>query len=99
MNEQRGLPDGLDTMAPGPELASMLATVDRATVSAADLHDLLAARFRLLAHVQGQLLADVWETARTLGQPAGSLSRCDEVGEHSGTEIGWTLAWTESYAF
>jgi hypothetical protein len=23
----------------------------------------------------------------------------DEVTEHSGTEIGWTLAWTESYAF
>jgi len=86
-------------MAPGPELAALLATIDRSAVAAEDLHDLLAARFRLLAHVQGQLLADVWETARTLGQPAGSLSRTDEVTEHSGTEIGWTLAWTESYAF
>ena len=93
------MPDGLVTMAPGPELAALLATIDRSAVAAEDLHDLLAARFRLLAHVQGQLLADVWETARTLGQPAGSLSRTDEVTEHSGTEIGWTLAWTESYAF
>jgi hypothetical protein len=86
-------------MAPGPELAAVLATIDRSAVAAEDLHDLLAARFRLLTHVQGQLLADVWETARTVGQPAGSLSRSDEVTEHSGTEIGWTLAWTESYAF
>ena len=99
MDERRGLPDGLVTMAPGPELAALLATIDRSAVAAEDLHDLLAARFRLLAHVQGQLLADVWETARTLGQPAGSLFRTDEVAEHSGTEIGWTLAWTESYAF
>jgi hypothetical protein len=99
MDVRRGLPDGLVAMAPGPELAAVLATIDRSAVAAEDLHDLLAARFRLLAHVQGQLLADVWETARTLGQPAGSLSRADEVTEHSGTEIGWTLAWTESYAF
>jgi hypothetical protein len=99
MDERRGLPDGLDTMAPGPGLAALLATVDRSAVAAEDLHDLLSARFRLLAHVQGQLLADVWETARAIGQPAGSLTRTDEITEHSGTEIGWTLAWTESYAF
>jgi hypothetical protein len=71
MNERRGLPEGLDTMASGPELASMLATVDRSCIAAEDLHDLLAARFRLLAHVQRQLLADVSETARSLGQGPG----------------------------
>ena len=71
MDEQRGLPAGLDKLPPGPELAAALATVDRSRVGACDLHDLLEARVRLLAHVQAQVLADVWETARTVGQPAG----------------------------
>ena len=43
MDERRGLPDGLVTMAPGPELAALLATIDRSAVAAEDLHDLLAA--------------------------------------------------------
>ena len=69
------MPAGLDALPPGPELAAVLATVDRSRVGACDLHDLLQARVRLLAHVQAQLLADVWETARSVGQPAESLTR------------------------
>ena len=68
MDERRGLPAGLDSLAPGPELAAVLARVDRSGVGACDLHDLLQARVRLLAHVQAQLLADVWEAARSVGQ-------------------------------
>ncbi len=78
----------------------MLAKVDRSRVGACDLHDLLQARVRLLAHVQAQLLADVWEVAaRSVGQPAESLTRSDELTEFSGDEIAWTLHWSRSYAF
>ncbi len=93
------MPAGLDALPPGPELAAVLATVDRSRLGACDLHDLLAARVRLLAHVQAQVLADVWETARTVGQPAESLTRSDNVTEFSGDEIAWTLHWSRSYAF
>ncbi len=93
------MPAGLDTLPPGPELAALLATVDRSRVGACDLHDLLQARVRLLAHVQAQVLADVWETARALGRPAESLVRSDDVTEFSGDEIAWTLHWSRSYAF
>ncbi len=93
------MPAGLDALAPGPELAAVLATVDRSRVGACDLHDLLAARVRLLAHVQAQVLADVWETARAVGQPAESLTRSDNLTEFSGDEIAWTLHWSRSYAF
>jgi hypothetical protein len=79
-------------MAPGPELAAMLATVDRAVVAAEDLHDLLAARFRLLAHVQGQLLDDVWETARSLGQGA-----CRNTLQRIGFSTRWTTPNGRSY--
>jgi len=99
MDERRGLPAGLDAIPPGPELAAVLATVDRSRVGAGDLHDLLRARVRLLAHVQAQVLADVWETARAVGQPAESMTRSDGVTEFSGDEIGWTLHWSRSYAF
>ncbi len=93
------MPAGLDVLPPGPELAAVLATVDRSRVGACDLHDLLQARVRLLAHVQAQLLADVWEAARSVGQPAESLTRSDELTEFSGDEIAWTLHWSRSYAF
>jgi hypothetical protein len=79
MDERRGLPAGLDAMPPGPELTAALARVDRSRVGACDLHDLLQARVLLLAHVQAQVLADVWESARALGRPAESLTRSDEV--------------------
>jgi hypothetical protein len=99
MDVRRGLPEGLDVVPAGPELAAALASVDRSRVGAGDLHDLLQARVRLLAHVQAQLLADVWEAARSVGQPAESLVRCDEVTEFCGDEIAWTLRWSRSYAF
>ena len=93
------MPAGLDSLPAGPELAAVLATVDRSRVGACDLHDLLQARVRLLAHVQAQLLADVWEAARSVGQPAESLARSGEVTEFSGDEVAWTLHWSRSYAF
>jgi len=52
MDVSRGLPVGLAELAPGPELAAVLASVDRSRVGADELHDLCQARQRLLAHVQ-----------------------------------------------
>ena len=93
----QGLPAGLTELAPGPQLASVLAGIDRSRVGADELHDLCQARLRLLAHVQAQLLADVWETGRATRKPAGSLGRAEDVDEFSGDELAWTLAWSRSY--
>ena len=98
MDEQpEGLPAGLAELPPGPELSSVLAGIDRSRVGADELHDLCLARARLLAHVQAELLADVWETGRATRQPAGSLSRNEGIDEFSGDELAWTLSWSRSY--
>src|SRR5262245_26620953 len=55
---EAGLPAGLADMPPGPGLSTVLATVDRTRLSAAQLAILAAARARQIAHDQAGLLAD-----------------------------------------
>ena len=62
MEETRGwLPEDLVLMPPGPQLAAVLAGVDRACLCDEDLVRLAQARHRLNAHLQAQLLADLHE--------------------------------------
>lgn len=60
MSEARQqLPDDLETVPPGPELAALLASVDRQSLSARDRLRLAQARNRLASHVQAELLEDL----------------------------------------
>lgn len=63
-------PDGrAGTHPAGPQLAAILAGVDRSALSDEDLVRLAQARQRLAAHLQAQLLADI----HTIGQRTGGL--------------------------
>lgn len=63
MIERGGLPDGLAELPPGPELATMVASIDRSRLNGHDLVLVAQARARLLAWAQGELLADLAEIA------------------------------------
>ena len=50
-----GIPDGLEYMAPGPELAAVLAGIDVESLSGYDMVVVLRAQQRMLAHTNAQL--------------------------------------------
>ncbi|HEY8474025.1 MAG TPA: hypothetical protein VIL37_15500, partial [Natronosporangium sp.] len=63
MSEQRvrtGLPEDLELMPPGAELAALLDSIDRNTLSGADRLRLARARNRLASYVQARLLEDLY---------------------------------------
>jgi hypothetical protein len=64
MVERMCLPDGLAAMPPGPELAGVLAGLDRRRLNGHDLVVVMAAQARQVAHEQARLLADVYEVSR-----------------------------------
>lgn len=53
------LPADFEALPVGPELAALLASVDRDALSEKDRLRLLQARHRLACHVQGELFADL----------------------------------------
>ena len=60
----RQVPEDLETTPAGPELAALLASVDRQALSDKDRVRLLQARHRLAAHIQGELYADLHAVSR-----------------------------------
>lgn len=92
MSERQALPEELELMAAGPELAVLLGSVDRARLSEQDRVRLVQARNRLVSHQQAQLLADVY--AVSWGEPPE-----DEPGQASRypwaeVELAFALRWT-----
>ena len=85
-------------MPPGPALCAVLATIDRTRLSSEDLCVFTAARYRLLAHVNAEFLADLYETGQAAHEPAGSLTRAGELKDRAGEQIAWELAVSSSYA-
>lgn len=86
-------------MAPGPELAAVLAAVDRSRVNGHDLVTVVEARARLVAHLQAELLADVAQVAHCPpGGPDAPVSRTPGVQEYAADEVGFALAWTRRAA-
>jgi hypothetical protein len=53
------LPEGLETMAPGPELASVLAGIDPSSLSGYDRITVMKARQRLRSQLDAELAADM----------------------------------------
>lgn len=60
---RQALPDELETVAAGPALAELLASVDRGALSERDRLRLAHARNRLASHVHAELLADLHAVA------------------------------------
>ena len=89
--ERAVLPAELDEVAPGPELARMLAGIDRSRCGGDDLVSVIRARARQLAHEQAQLLADVAEMALT---PTAGLERSKWPDEFAEVELACALTWT-----
>lgn len=79
--------DRLAEMPPGPGLAQVLAGIDRARLSDDDLLTVLAARSRLVAHLQAQMLADLLEVAGRAPYP-----------EFAADEVATCLTWTRRAA-
>lgn len=92
------LPRRLLSMEPGPELAGLLASVDRSRVGAEDLHHLVAARARQVAHEQAELLADLFEAGLSAHEEGDSTARAKDADEFAPDQIAWTLRCSRSYA-
>lgn len=70
MNEAEWqLPEDFEALPVGPELAALLASVDRHALSDKDRLRLLQARHRLACHVQGELYADLHAVSRDEQHP------------------------------
>ncbi len=93
--ERAVLPDELEVLAPGPELARLLAGVDRRRCGGDDLVTLVQARARQLAHEQAQLLADVVEMARC---HTDGMTRSAYPDEFAEVELACALTWTRNAA-
>jgi hypothetical protein len=85
----------LDTMPPGPELASFLATIDRSTLDGSGVITLAQARARQIAYEQAEFLADIAEVGRVdWHTPEGVVVRMPAPDEFSIDRIAWTLRWS-----
>ncbi len=93
------LPDGVATLRPGPELAAALATVDRSTVTADELPDLVKARARLIAYAQAEFLLDLAEAAHGACAEPGSTDRYHdtELVDSATVELSWALRWSPTW--
>ncbi len=90
------LPDGLSDLAPGPSLASTLATIDPTRCNGAELVDLVTAQHRQLCYEQGRLLDMLHELAHTPpAESASSPVRLVEADPHARSEVAFALTWTE----
>jgi hypothetical protein len=102
VNEVRqGLPEELELMAPGPQLAAVLASVDRKALSGKDRVRLLQARSRLASHVQGEMYADLHAVSRA--EPADEpgvvpIEDPEDPYPWATTEIAFALRWTHTAA-
>jgi hypothetical protein len=97
VSEKRGwLPDDVALLTAGPQLAALLAGVDRSAVSNDDLVRLMQARHRLVAHLNAQLLADM----HAVGQRSDESVGATPANEHrwAEVEVAFALSWTHRTA-
>lgn len=94
------LPDDLESLPPGAELAALLGAVDRRALSERDRVRLAQARNRLLSHVNAELIADLH--AVTWEEPPD-----EDAMVHGGLasrypwaecEVAFALTWTHTAA-
>ena len=91
------LPDGLAKMAPGPELAAALSTVDRTGLRAGQRQVVLMAQARQVAHDQAQLMADAIALARIPWDGTEPITQ-DQAFDLEISRVAWTLTMSERAA-
>lgn len=93
------LPECLDTMLPGPELAAVLAGVDRSQLNGFELVVLAGAERRQVMFYEAATLETVSELAHTPPGFAGSPpERVSTVDEYAADELRPALGWTRRAA-
>lgn len=96
--ERLRLPEGIEMMPPGPELARVLGSIDRDGLSGFDRVVLLKARSRLRAHVEAELYADMMSVVEATAEELGSDFELGEVFDWAASEIRAALIWTRRAA-
>ena len=92
------LPERMTGLTPGWELARMLESLDRESLSDFDRVELLKARTRLRSHVEAELLADMVSVLEAESGAIGPGLATDVVHEAAAAEIGAALSWTRRAA-
>jgi hypothetical protein len=86
---------GLDETLPGPELSTLLSTIDRRTLNGYQLLELVQARYRQVCFDQAQLLADIHEIYYSLrGHSRAAPRRANQHDHHVEEEMSMALRWT-----
>jgi hypothetical protein len=95
MIEGRGLPEDLERMAPGPDLARLLASVDRAALPARDRLRVARARNRLVSHMQSELLSDLYSVTWD-EPPPDEVVHGDQASRYpwADAEVAFAMRWT-----
>ncbi len=100
MTVRHVLPPDLAQMAPGPQLAAVLAGLDMHALTGSDLVEVLRARARQMSHEQAQLLVTMAEVG--LCDPAAGpeeVGRLAQPQEFAADEIRAALSWTRTAAY
>jgi hypothetical protein len=103
MNDRRGravLPEELELLAPGPRLCALLGSVDRSSLSERDRVRLLRARNRLAAHMQAEVLADLYAVSLDDEPDEPAMARHGAPSRYpwASSEVAFALTWTETAA-
>jgi hypothetical protein len=81
----------------GPELAALLAAIDRSSLDAEGLLRVAQARQRLLAHQEAQFLSDLHAVARAVPDQGAQPGRRDQPGKYAWAEVEAACALRWSY--
>ncbi|RAY11207.1 HNH endonuclease [Actinomadura craniellae] len=94
------LPEGLEEMPPGPELAAVLAGIDRSRLSGYDTVTVLRARARQIAYDQAELCADMVAVADRVRDETANMSTVwdSDIPKLATAEIAAALALTRRAA-
>ena len=93
------MPEELEVMVPGPELAALLDSIDRRTLSGADRLRLAQARNRLASYVQARLLEGL-HAVSSKEPPGDGVLRPEQASRYpwAETELAFVMRWTRSAA-
>ena len=92
------MPAGIRGMAPGPELAALLESVDHAAVDPEEMEDLLHARARQIWHLQAEQMIDMYLTERSVLERIGTLEPAKLARRHAREYVGWQLRCSARWA-
>jgi hypothetical protein len=92
------IPVGLTDIAPGLELAGVLAGIELSRLSGYDCVEVLKARYRQVNHERARLMATMVEVGLCDSGPDDELPRIAEPDEFSADEIRTALVFTRNAA-